>query len=198
MDIKIILYRLVNSTGQLDYMSSIVNQHNIPVVVGILIFDKVEVLDVAGPFEVFSVACLNEHRRFEEASPFKVILIAEKSNQILTIGGLRLIPDFTIDNCPELDLLVVPGGLGTRKEVNNTTLIKWILNQALKTKLIASVYTGSSILGKAGLLDGRDATTHWRSFDFLHESAPKCSHTKKCLIYFGRTYLYFSGGCCWN
>ncbi len=117
-------------------MPSTINQHSIPVVVGILIFDKVEVLDVAGPFEVFSVTRLNEHRRLEEASPFKIILIAEKSNQILTIGGLRLIPDFTIDNCPELDLLVVPGGWGTRKEVNNTTLIKWISNQALKTKLL--------------------------------------------------------------
>ena len=174
-------------------MPSTINQHNIPVVVGILIFDKVEVLDVAGPFEVFSVTRLNEHRRFEEASPFKVILIAEKSNQILTIGGLRLIPDFTIDNCPELDLLVVPGGWGTRKEVNNTTLIRWISNQAIKTTLIASICTGSSILGKAGLLDGRDATTHWRSFDFLHKYAPE-AHLRKNVLFTLEEPIFTSAG----
>lgn len=152
---------------------STISQDNLPLIVGILIFDNVEVLDVAGPFEVFSVTRLNEQRRFEDASPFKVILIAEKSKQIVAIGGLRLTPDFTFDNCPDLDLLIIPGGWGTRREINNTAIIKWISNQASKSMLTASVCTGSSLLGKAGLLDNRNATTHWRSFDFLRESAPK-------------------------
>lgn len=148
----------------------------IPLIVGILIFDDVEILDVAGPFEVFAVTRLNEEQRVKQSSPFKVYLIAEKNKQITAIGGLRLTPDVTISECPELDLLIVPGGWGTRKESKNKILLNWISNQfntITNDKLIASVCTGSSILGKAGLLDGRDATTHWRAFDFLRESAPK-------------------------
>ena len=145
----------------------------IPLIVGILIFDDVEILDVAGPFEVFSVTRLNDEQRLQQSSPFKVYLIAEKNKQIIAIGGLRLTPDVTISECPEFDLLIIPGGWGTRKESKNRILIKWISNQFTKDRLIASVCTGSSLLGKAGLLDGRDATTHWRAFDFLQESAPK-------------------------
>ena len=145
----------------------------IPLIVGILIFDDVEILDVAGPFEVFSVTRLNDEQRRQQSSPFKVYLIAEKNKQIIAIGGLRLTPDVTISECPELDLLIIPGGWGTRKESKNKILVKWISNQFTKDRLIASVCTGFSLLGKAGLLDGRDATTHWRAFDFLQESAPK-------------------------
>ena len=145
----------------------------IPLIVGILIFDDVEILDVAGPFEVFAVTRLNDEQRLQQSSPFKVYLIAEKNKQIIAIGGLRLTPDVTISECPELDLLIIPGGWGTRKESKNRILIKWISNQFTKDRLIASVCTGSSLLGIAGLLDGRDATTHWRAFDFLQESAPK-------------------------
>jgi len=147
-----------------------------PLIVGIVIFDDVEILDVAGPFEVFAVTRLNEEQRVKQSSPFKVYLIAEKNKQITAIGGLRLTPDVTISECPELDLLIVPGGWGTRKESKNKILLNWISNQfntITNDRLIASVCTGSSILGKAGLLDGRDATTHWRAFDFLRESAPK-------------------------
>jgi transcriptional regulator GlxA family with amidase domain len=150
------------------------NQLLLPLTVGILIFDQVEVLDVAGPFEVFAVARLNEERRQDESSsPFKIFLISEKIGPVLAIGGLRFTPDVTIDNCPEeLDILIVPGGWGTRNEVKNVNLLKWIANRASKTRLTASVCTGSSLLGKSGLLDGREATTHWRAFDFLHQAAP--------------------------
>ena len=145
----------------------------IPLIVGILIFDDVEILDVAGPFEVFAVTRLNEKQRLQQSSPFKVYLISETKKQIIAIGGLRLTPDVTIGKCPELDLLIIPGGWGTRKESKNKILLNWIGNQFTNDRLIASVCTGSSLLGKAGLLDGRNATTHWRAFDFLQESAPK-------------------------
>jgi transcriptional regulator GlxA family with amidase domain len=150
------------------------NNNNLPILVGILIFDQVELLDVAGPFEVFSVTRLNEKEKEGEwsPSPFKVILIAEKLEQISTIGGLRLIPDVSFDNCPKLDLFIVPGGWGTRKEVNNFNLVNWIANRSSQTKITASVCTGSSLLGKAGLLDGRESTTHFQAFDFLYQSAP--------------------------
>lgn len=145
----------------------------LPLTVGILIFDQVEVLDVAGPFEVFAVARLNEERRQDESSPFKIFLISEKPGPVLAIGGLRFTPDVTIDNCPEgLDILIIPGGWGTRNEIKNVNLLKWIANRASKTKLTASVCTGSSLLGKSGLLDGREATTHWAAFDFLRQVAP--------------------------
>ena len=151
------------------------NQYQLPLTVGILIFDQVEVLDVAGPFEVFSVTRLDEQRRQEElsSSPFRILLVSEKLGPVLAVGGLRFTPDVTIDNCPEeLDLLIVPGGLGTREEVKNINLLNWIANRSSNTRLTASVCTGSSLLGKAGLLDGREATTHWRAFDFLRQAAP--------------------------
>jgi transcriptional regulator GlxA family with amidase domain len=152
------------------------NQKQLPLTVGILIFDQVEVLDVAGPFEVFSVTRLNEEGgQHESSSPFRILLVSEKLCPVLAIGGLRFTPDVTIDNCPELDLLIVPGGWGTRTEVKNANLLKWIANRASKAILTASVCTGSSILGKAGLLDGREATTHWRAFDFLSQSAPNAN-----------------------
>jgi transcriptional regulator GlxA family with amidase domain len=170
-----------------------VNENRVPLTVGILIFDQVEVLDVAGPFEVFSVTRLNEMRRFDDTSPFRIILIAERLDQISAIGGLRLTPDVTFDGCPELDLLLVPGGLGTRKEVHNTALVKWILTKASGTRLIASVCTGSSLLGKAGLLDGRNATTHWRAFDFLSSCAPK-AHIKKDVQFTLNEPIFTSAG----
>jgi transcriptional regulator GlxA family with amidase domain len=148
------------------------NQDRLPLTVGIVIFDQVEVLDVAGPFEAFSVTRLNEERRREQSSPFRILLVSERKGQVSAIGGLRFTPDVTIDDCPALDLMLVPGGWGTRKEVKNNTLLSWIADRAAKTRLTASVCTGSSLLGKAGLLNGREATTHWRAFDFLRESAP--------------------------
>jgi transcriptional regulator GlxA family with amidase domain len=154
------------------------NQNQLPLTVGILIFDQVEVLDVAGPFEVFSVTRLDEQRRQEElsSSPFRILLVSEKLRPVLAIGGLRFTPDVTIDNCPtELDLLIIPGGLGTRREVKNVNLLSWIASRASTTRLTASVCTGSSLLGKAGLLNGHEATTHWRAFDFLRKSAPNAN-----------------------
>jgi len=123
---------------------SSVNKKQGRLMVGILIFDQVEVLDVAGPFEVFSVTRLKEEHRWVESSPFRVLLVSERMDQVLAYGGLRLTPDVTIDNCPELDLLIVPEGWGTRTEVRNNNLLYWIAVRAAKTRLTASVCTGSS------------------------------------------------------
>src|SRR5664279_1214308 len=84
------------------------------ITVGIVVFENVEVLDFCGPFEVFSVTRLDEARRREDPSPFEVVLIAETLETIVATGGLKVQPDYTIDNAPELDVLVVPGGWGTR------------------------------------------------------------------------------------
>ncbi len=140
--------------------------------VGILIFDNVEVLDFCGPFEVFSITRLNPERFRDEPSPFEVFLVAEKADPVVTTGGMRVIPDHTIADCPPLDILVVPGGWGTRKEIKNEPLLTWIKERSRQVETLTSVCTGSMLLGKAGLLDGRRATTHWLSLDWMRESFP--------------------------
>lgn len=143
--------------------------------VGIVIFDNIEVLDFCGPFEVFSVTRLNEEKRREEPSPFEVLLIAEKNETVITTGNMKVIPDHTFDNCPRLDILCVPGGWGTRKELENPGMLDWLRTRAAEVELLTSVCTGSMLLGFAGLLDGHHATTHWRSLDWMRESFPAVS-----------------------
>ncbi len=140
---------------------------------GIVVFTDVEVLDFCGPFEVFSVVRLNEQKRREEPSPFNVFLIAESKSPIVTSGGMKVLPDYDLDDCPPLDIVVVPGGWGTRREMDNGRLIRWIAERARQVETLASVCTGALLLGKAGLLDGRRATTHWRSLDWMQELFPK-------------------------
>jgi transcriptional regulator GlxA family with amidase domain len=93
-------------------------------------------------------------------------------DQVSAVGGLRFTLDVTKDNCPELDLLIVPGGWGTRTQIKNVNLLNWIANKSARTRLTVSVCTGSSLLGKAGLLDGHEATTHWRTFDSSSKPHP--------------------------
>lgn len=147
--------------------------------VGILIFPEVEVLDFTGPFEVFSVTCLNEEKRREEPSPFELLLVAEEEGPVVASGGLRVLPDCTVEDCPPLDILVVPGGWGTRKEINNNHLINWIAARGKEVETLTSVCTGSMLLGRAGLLDGRHATTHWRVLDWMRESFPNVTVEEK-------------------
>jgi transcriptional regulator GlxA family with amidase domain len=140
--------------------------------VGILVFPDVEVLDFCGPFEVFSVARLNEAKRREQPSPFEVLLVAEREGVVTASGGLKVVPDHTIDDCPPLDILVVPGGWGVRREIDNERLVAWIATQGRGVETLTSVCTGSMLLGRAGLLDGRRATTHWRSLDWMRDALP--------------------------
>jgi transcriptional regulator GlxA family with amidase domain len=140
--------------------------------VGIVLFDDVEVLDFCGPFEVFSATRLSEEKRREDPSPFEVLLVAEKNTQVVTTGGMKVLPDHTFENCPKLDILVVPGGWGTRKELDNLAMLNWLRARASEVETLTSVCTGSMLLGFAGLLDGHRATTHWRSLDWMSESFP--------------------------
>jgi transcriptional regulator GlxA family with amidase domain len=142
--------------------------------VGILIFDEVEVLDFCGPFEVFSVAGrLNLPDPMDDSgATTRVFLIAESDRPIRARGGLKVVPDYIFANHPGIDLLVVPGGWGTRKEVNNPILIDWLSRVSGSTQLNSSVCTGSFLLGKVGLLEGKRATTHWSSLDRMQASYP--------------------------
>jgi transcriptional regulator GlxA family with amidase domain len=140
--------------------------------VGILLFDDVEVLDFCGPYEVFTATRLNEARRRVEPSPFQVSMIAQKRSVVKASGGLRVVPDYVFQDCPSLHILVVPGGWGTRTEIENKDLIAWIAKVSDQVETLTSVCTGSMLLGRAGLLDGRRATTHWRALDWMRESFP--------------------------
>jgi len=160
---------------------------------GIVVFEDVEVLDFCGPFEVFSVTRLNEQRRREEPSPFNVFLVAETKSLLMAAGGMKVFPDYDLDDCPALDILVVPGGWGTRKEMNNERLLRWIADRSRQVKILTSVCTGALLLGKAGLLDGKRATTHWRSLDWMQELFPK-THVEKQLHFVEDGALFTSAG----
>ncbi|HEY0734688.1 MAG TPA: DJ-1/PfpI family protein [Herpetosiphonaceae bacterium] len=135
--------------------------------VAILIFDEVEVLDFCGPFEVFGVT------RSREEAPFNVYTVAERIEPVLARNGLSVNPRYTIDDCPPPDLLVIPGGLGARKEMHNPAVIEWIKRCAEPAELVLSVCTGALLLANAGLLDDLAATTHHGAFDLLRAAAPK-------------------------
>lgn len=141
-----------------------------PLNVAILIFDEVEVLDFAGPFEVFSRTRLEpgpESRRDDEGAPFHVFTVAKTKAPIRATGGLEVIPHHGFDDAPPIDLLVVPGGYGTRPLLDDKETLDWIRDIAARARRTTSVCTGSLLLARAGLLDGRRATTHWAALDLL-------------------------------
>ncbi len=146
------------------------NQDRLPTV-GILIFDDVEVLDFCGPFEVFSVARpVGEHS--DEFKLFTVVTIAKEDKIVTCRGGLLVKPHATIENHPSLDILVVPGGQGTRRERHNQQLLDWIVQQNQQTNLTTSVCTGAFLLAERGLLDHHRATTHWNSIEWMRGTYP--------------------------
>ena len=140
--------------------------------VGILIFPDVDVLDFGGPFEVLSATRLNEDRRAEDASPFRIVLIAESLETITTAGGMRVLPDFTLEDHPDLDVLLIPGGIGTRALQSHKRVLGWIALCAQQVKILSAVSTGSFLLAAAGQLQGRAATTQWKSLDRMRDSYP--------------------------
>ena len=140
--------------------------------VGILIFDGVEVLDFAGPFEVFSRTRLVpgvDSRRSDASAPFRVFTVTRNGETVTATGDLQLTPRYSFQTSPPIDLLVVPGGYGTRALLRDRETLDWICTTAAKAKKVTSVCTGSLLLAQAGLLDGRRATTHWGALDLLQE-----------------------------
>lgn len=138
--------------------------------VAILIFDGVELLDFAGPFEVFSAARRDAtgQERFME-----VFTVAEEERPITCNNGLVVHPRYSLEACPAFDILVVPGGQGTRAAIHRAPLIDWIRQGAAQATLTTSVCTGSFLLAQAGLLTGRVATTHWGSIERMRQDFPQ-------------------------
>ncbi len=136
--------------------------------IGILIFDEVEVMDFAGPFEVFNVA-----GRRDNLEPFDVFTISEKPEPVMARGKLAVTAHYTTQNHPKMDILLIPGGYGSRAQLLNQPILDWIDAQADGVGHLLSVCTGSLLLGKLGLLDNLDCTTHFMALDLLREVAPK-------------------------
>jgi transcriptional regulator GlxA family with amidase domain len=132
-----------------------------PLRVAILLFDEVEVLDFAGPFEVFAVA------RPAGEPAFEVITVALRSGPVVARNGLTVLPTCTPDTLGPVDILVVPGGLGTRRELQNPAMIDFIRATSASAALTLSVCTGAMLLAAAGLLEGLAATTHWAAMEEL-------------------------------
>ncbi len=140
--------------------------------VGIFLFDDVEVLDFAGPFEVFSRTRLTPglaSRRSDDDAPFRVFTVAERVAPITATGGLVVTPTYDFSTAPTIDLLVVPGGWGTRPLLHHGPVLDWIRATATRARLVTSVCSGALLLAEAGLLAGKRATTHWGALDALAE-----------------------------
>jgi transcriptional regulator GlxA family with amidase domain len=127
---------------------------------GVLLFDGAEELDFVGPWEVFTMA---------RAEGDSVVTIAGRPGPVRCAKGMRVLPDHTFDDAPTLDVLVVPGGRGTRVEVDNPVLLDWIARVAPACTWVTSVCTGSFLLHAAGPARGKHVTTHWASIERLRE-----------------------------
>jgi transcriptional regulator GlxA family with amidase domain len=136
--------------------------------VAILAFDDMEVLDFAGPYEVFNVA-----GELGEGNPFSVFSVGLTGSPAVGRGGFAVLPTYSIDDAPPPDLLVIPGGAGTRALTRNDAVLAWVRERAAEVELLLSVCTGALVLGAAGLLERRPATTHHDAFEELAAISPK-------------------------
>lgn len=128
---------------------------------GVLLFDGFELLDVYGPLEVFV-----------HTPGIDAILVARRAGCVSSAQGPAGCADASWETCPDLDLLLVPGGMGTRTLVDDENTLQWIRERAARAELTMSVCTGAALLARAGLLDGRRATTNKKAFDWVASQGP--------------------------
>ena len=150
-------------------------------IVGILIFEDVEVLDFCGPYEVFTFAHI--HTAAPADAPagtidrmenlFDVRVVAATTDPVAVRGGLKVIPTDSFNQCPQVDILVVPGGRGKDAALKDKALLAWVSRQAGKAELVTSVCTGSFILAEVGLLDNKKSATHQMSIKNMQAKYPK-------------------------
>jgi transcriptional regulator GlxA family with amidase domain len=130
---------------------------------GVVLFPGFELLDVYGPLEAFG--------HLPEA--FRIVQVAERAGPVASAPGVRVVADAALADAPKLDWLLVPGGIGTRREVDNPTLLEWLRSRAAAAERVTSVCTGASLLARAGLLDGRRATTNKAVFSWVTSQGPR-------------------------
>lgn len=136
--------------------------------IGIYIYDQAEVLDFSGPFEVFSTAS----RICKDADPLDVFLISEKGGTVIARAGYKVISDFSFQNHPAIDVLIIVGGMHT-DEMSKSQVIEWISTQSKKASLTASVCTGAFLLAQAAVIHSQKVTTHWEDIADLTQMFPQ-------------------------
>ncbi len=127
---------------------------------GIILFDDAEELDFAGPWEVFTTAAAMK-------GDGRVVTIAEHDHHVRCAKGMRVVPDHGFADAPALDVLLVPGGIGTRREEENPAMLDYLRRAAARARWVTSVCTGSALLAAAGLVRGKRVTTHWSYVETL-------------------------------
>jgi transcriptional regulator GlxA family with amidase domain len=136
---------------------------------GTLLFPGFELLDVFGPLELFG------HLQ----DRLRLVMVGPSAGGVKSAQGPEAIAEFGLDDAPALDLLMVPGGIGTRTAVNEPALIEWIRARAAASEVVMSVCTGAALLARAGVLDGRRATTNKRSFAWVESQGPKVEWVRR-------------------
>ena len=133
----------------------------------ILLFDRVQIIDYTGPYETFG-------RTFKkDGSEINIYTVAEKAGAITTAMGMSVNPTYSFENAPQPDILLIPGGNGVWKQLDNPVVVKWIQDKAKNAEVVMSVCNGAFFLAKAGLLDGQEATTTFSLIGQLKGAAPK-------------------------
>lgn len=140
--------------------------------VAVLLFDNVEPLDFCGPFEVFAATQLKK-----KTCPFHVYTCAERTDPVWARGRLSLNPIYPLHNCPAPDILIIPGGFGTRELINNARVMSWLTETVPRCEIVLSICTGALVLAKGGWLEGLEATTHRGALDLLRQLAPRTKVT---------------------
>lgn len=136
------------------------------ITVGIVVFPDAEELDFVGPYEVFTMAA-------QVGADLEVVTISQEEGPVRCAKGLRVLTDCTFETAPQLDVVLVPGGQGTRVEMDNAVMLDWLAKSAETCSWVTSVCTGSMLLAKSGLAKGREVTTHWGYISALRELAPE-------------------------
>ena len=150
-------------------------------VYGILLFDDCEELDVVGPWEVFTASAMV--REQEHGEPMDTaLMVAESIDPVRFNKGMRVLPDHTLEDAPVLDVLLVPGGFGTRREADNQRLLDWIARADRTTAWTTSVCTGSYLLHRAGIVDGVPLATHWGFEDALEADGAKVRRDQRWVV----------------
>jgi transcriptional regulator GlxA family with amidase domain len=139
--------------------------------IGALLFEGFELLDVFGPLQAWGTLA--------SAGGWKIATTAASSGSVASAKGPRAVADHSLVDCPKLDVILVPGGIGTRREVNNEALLEWLRRRSSEAEVVTSVCTGAALLARAGLLDGRRATTNKRSFGWVVEQGPAVQWVKQ-------------------
>jgi transcriptional regulator GlxA family with amidase domain len=138
-------------------------------VLGVVLFPDFELLDVYGPLEVLG--------HLKDA--FRILMVGPDREPVASIQGPRSVVDHGRADAPALDMVLVPGGLGTRREVENESLLGWLQERAADATYVASVCTGAALLARAGLLDGRRATSNKRAWDWVVSQGPKVAWVRR-------------------